>query len=130
MTPESPSNPPARKRLLLVDDDRHVRRILALGLRLEGYEVEQAADGREALEKLRELAVDAVMVDLMMPVMDGRAFIQKAREELGASLPILVLTSVDRADATHDLLEGGASAILHKPVKVPDIVAQLQKLEP
>lgn len=119
-----------KKRLLLVDDDRHIRRILALGLKLEGYEVEQAADGQEALEKLREHGADAVMVDLMMPVMDGRAFVQKAREELGSGVPILVLTSFDRADATRDLLEGGVSAILHKPVKIPEIVEQLRNILP
>ena len=116
------------KRLLLVDDDQHVRRILALGLKLEGFEVEQASDGQDGADKLRDHGADAVIVDLMMPVMDGRAFIQKAREELGSEIPILVLTSVDRADAARDLLEGGASAILHKPVKVPEIVEKLREI--
>ena len=132
MTPDQPTDQQpiatTRSRLLLVDDDRHLRRIIALGLKLEGYEVEQAANGQEALEKLREHGAAAVIVDLMMPVMDGRAFIHKAREELGSTAPILVLTSVDRANATRDLLDGGASGILHKPVKVSEIVKILREL--
>ena len=125
---ESPALATPRRRLLLVDDDRHVRRILALGLKLEGYDVEQAENGLEALEKLRDHGADAVTVDLMMPVMDGRAFVQKVREELGSGIPILVLTSVDRAEAAQDLLAAGASAILHKPSKVPQIVEALRKI--
>jgi two-component system response regulator MprA len=128
MTLEQPSPPPTKKRLLLVDDDQYVRRILAVGLRLEGYEIDQAANGLEGLEKLRAHRADAVIVDLMMPVMDGRAFLQKVREELGAELPILVLTSVDREDATRDLLASGASGILHKPAKVPEILEELRKI--
>jgi DNA-binding response OmpR family regulator len=116
------------KKILLVDDDEHVRKILALGLRLEGFEAIQAKNGAEALELLKDAEVDAITVDLMMPVMDGRAFLQKARGELGLEIPILVITSIDRADASKDLLEGGASAILHKPVLAKGIARKLESL--
>ena len=118
----------SRGRLLVVDDDLFIRRILAMGLGLEGYDVDVAADGMEALEKLRDQGADAVLLDLMMPVMDGRAFIQRARKELGSAVPIVVLTSFDRAEAMRDLAETGASAILHKPAEVQEIVATLREL--
>jgi len=118
------------KKLLLVDDDQSVRRILALGLRVENYEVTQAANGHEALEHLRDEPFDVAIADLMMPVMDGRAFIQKVRQELGSDIPILVLTSVKRAGAASDLLEGGASALLNKPVTVARITEKLQEITP
>ena len=118
------------KKLLLVDDDQSVRRILALGLRVENFEVTQAVNGEEALECLGIESFDVVIADLMMPVMDGRAFIQKVRHELGSDVPILVLTSVKRASAASDLLEGGASALLHKPVTVARILEKLQEILP
>jgi CheY-like chemotaxis protein len=63
-----------------------------------------------------------------MPVMDGRAFIQKARNEMKTHIPIVVLTSVDRDEATRDLIESGASAILYKPATVVEIVSTLQQV--
>ena len=80
-------------------------------------------------EKLRESRPDAILLDLMMPVMDGRAFIHKVRGELGSDIPIVVLTSVDRAEAVRDLSDTGASAIMHKPAEVKEIVETLRKLE-
>ena len=119
----------ARARLLVVDDDKYIRRILSLGLGLEGFEVDQAADGLEAFEMLRHQRPDAIMLDLMMPVMDGRSFIHRVRDELGSDVPIVVLTSVDRAEAMRDLAETGASAILHKPAEVHEIVETLRELK-
>ena len=118
-----------RPRLLVVDDDKYIRRILAMGLSLEGFDVEQAADGLEAFEMLRNQRPDAITLDLMMPVMDGRSFIHRVRDELGSDVPIVVLTSVDRAEAMRDLAETGASAILHKPAEVHEIVETLRELK-
>ena len=118
-----------RPRLLVVDDDKYIRRILAMGLSLEGFDVEQAADGLEAFEMLRNQRPDAITLDLMMPVMDGRSFIHRVRDELGSDVPIVVLTSVDRAEAMRDLAETGASAILHKPAEVHEIVKTLRELK-
>ena len=118
-----------KPKLLVVDDDKYIRRILAMGLSLEGFDVEQAADGLEAFEMLRNQPPDAITLDLMMPVMDGRSFIHRVRDELGSDVPIVVLTSVDRAEAMKDLAETGASAILHKPAEVHEIVETLRELK-
>lgn len=115
-------------RILVVEDDRHIRRIISMGLKLEGFEVITAENGKVALEKLATYGADAITLDLMMPVMDGRTFIQRARNELKTSIPIIVLTSVDRDEATRDLLESGASAILYKPATVIEIIATLQQV--
>ena len=117
------------RRLLVVDDDMYIRRILSIGLGLEGFEVDQAADGLEAIEKLQERRPDAILLDLMMPVMDGRSFIHRVRGKLGCDVPIVVLTSVDRAEAMRDLEDTGASAILHKPAEVAEIVETLRTLK-
>ena len=126
---ENSEDKETKPRLLVVDDDKYIRRILAMGLSLEGFDVEQAADGLEAFEMLRNQRPDAITLDLMMPVMDGRSFIHRVRDELGSDVPIVVLTSVDRAEAMRDLAETGASAILHKPAEVHEIVQTLRDLK-
>ena len=78
---------------------------------------------------LRNQRPDAITLDLMMPVMDGRSFIHRVRDELDSDVPIVVLTSVDRAEAMRDLAETGASAILHKPAEVHEIVKTLRELK-
>lgn len=115
-------------RILVVEDDKHIRRVISMGLSLEGYEVLTAENGRDALEKLLKYGAHVVTLDLMMPVMDGRAFIHKVRNEVKTNIPIVVLTSVDREEATRDLLDSGADAILHKPATVAEIVATLKAI--
>ena len=121
------NEPSAKPRILMIDDDHHVRRILSIGLRLEGFDVEQAENGQKAVEKLQQIQVDAIVADLMMPVMDGRSFLKIAREQLGSGIPIIMLTSMDRPDAVSDLMQCGASGILHKPVLATRIAEMLRK---
>ena len=98
-----------------------------MGLKLEGYEVITAENGLEGLEKFSIHGADAITLDLMMPVMDGRTFIQRIRTDLCKDVPIIVLTSVDLEDATKDLTDSGASAIIIKPATVQEIATRLKE---
>jgi len=79
--------------ILVVDDHAATREPLAKLLRYEGYETAVACNGAEALEALRERKPDLVLLDLLMPKMDGMAFLDQAsREPHGADLPVIVVT--------------------------------------
>lgn len=95
------------KRILAVDDSVSMRNMLKDVLRGAGHEVIEAADGQEALSRLRESQPDMVITDLTMPIMDGLDFIEAARgEDCGRTLPMLLLTT-----ETADHLKARARAI-------------------
>jgi CheY-like chemotaxis protein len=80
--------------VLVVEDDDGIRHAVAEGLELEGYEVLTATNGAEALERVRAGRPDAVVLDLMLPVMDGWAFLDACqREELCNGTPVLVVSA-------------------------------------
>ena len=81
-------------RILVVDDEPAVRASLERALRLEGYEVDLAADGREALARLANGAPDAIVLDVVMPHIDGLEVCRRLRS-LGDRTPVLVLTARD-----------------------------------
>jgi CheY-like chemotaxis protein len=113
-------------RVLIVEDDHDTREMLGHFLELEGYEVEKAANGREALDALRA-ADDAsvILLDLMMPVMDGWQFraVQRQDESL-ARIPVVVLTAAGARDRMPPI---DADAWLAKPV---DLDVLLDTLAP
>ena len=101
-------------RILLVDDDPAIRDAAGAALEYEGYSVELARDGEDALDRVRREAPDLVLLDLMMPVCDGRSFVERLRREhLAAGVPI-VLLSADSDVALHARRLDLAGA-LHKP---------------
>lgn len=117
------------KRILLVDDSPTILNLLGLVFREQGYEVLQARDGQEALEKLERERVDIIITDVNMPRMDGFALISavRAQPEL-ANLPIVVLTTEsDTRDRLHGL-KRGADLYLTKPLGPAELVAQVRAL--
>ena len=99
--------------LLLVEDDRDLREVLAESLRLEGYEVLEAVDGADAVARLRSGARPAlVLLDLVMPRMDGRQVVAAMRADAALSgIPVVLVTGTPPRD-----LDGQVEAILRKPV--------------
>jgi CheY-like chemotaxis protein len=111
------------KRVMIVEDDRDIRRCVVDALELDGYEVLEAADGREALQKLRRTTPPAAIVlDLMMPGMNGWQFrdAQQSDPEL-ASIPVIVMSARIRDDSIH------ADGYVTKPFALDTLVGEIAR---
>jgi two-component system response regulator MtrA len=110
--------------ILLVEDDPSIREVTALGLRAAGFTVTTAADGLEGLERWRTDAPDLVLLDVMLPRMDGLEVCRAIRRE--TTIPIVMLTA--RADTIDVVvgLESGADDYVRKPFEMPELVARLR----
>jgi CheY-like chemotaxis protein len=106
--------------VLVVDDDPDIRAVVALVLEDEGYSVETAANGAEALEKVRANPPSGILLDMMMPVMDGAAFLRAWRTEPPSRRVPVVVMSANRKAA--DALTLGASDFISKPFDVDDLL--------
>jgi two-component system response regulator MprA len=114
-------------RILVVDDDRAVRDSLRRSLEFNGYEVALANDGVEALARINGLAPDALIVDVMMPRLDGIET-TKALRAAGNDLPILVLTARDTVGDRVDGLDAGADDYLAKPFALEELLARVRAM--
>ena len=109
-------------RILVVDDDVFVRETVGQVLSREGYTVDYAEDGSSALRKVYDTRPDAILLDLMMPGMNGRQFLTALREDLGlTALPVLVMTAV-HGIATHRSLAVDADDVVEKPFDVDELL--------
>jgi two-component system response regulator MprA len=114
--------------ILVVDDERAVRESLRRALELEGYEVELAANGEEALERLEaEPEPDAVILDVLMPVVDGLEVCARLRRR-GSRLPVLMLTARAEVESRVEGLDAGADDYLTKPFALEELLARLRAL--
>ncbi len=116
------------KTILVVDDFATVRLYHASVLRQQGHTVVVAADGTEALEQLRRQRIDLVLLDMLMPRMDGCAFLQQVRGMPDyASLPVLVISSEGTLEQEERFLKAGASGFLKKPTLPATMKDTLQR---
>src|SRR6202453_2416939 len=113
--------------ILVVDDEPAVRRALERALRLDKYEVELAIDGEEALDRLAEQPADAVILDVMMPGVDGLEVCRRMRAA-GDKTPVLMLTARDAIDDRVLGLDVGADDYLVKPFALRELQARLRAL--
>jgi DNA-binding response OmpR family regulator len=108
-------------RVLVVDDEPMVRDTLGQVLVDEGYIVDTAVDGEDALERVHEARPDAILLDLMMPGMNGRQFLQALRNEPAyEQVPVLIMTAVHGLEV--NLSSIGASEVVEKPFNVDDLL--------
>jgi two-component system response regulator MprA len=114
-------------RVLVVDDEPAVRSALGRALRLEAYDVELAADGREALDRLAAGPHDAVVLDVAMPHVDGLEVCRRLRGA-GDRTPVLMLTARDAVDDRVAGLDAGADDYLVKPFALKELKARLRAL--
>ena len=115
------------QRVLVVDDDDAVRSIVAETLRGEGYQVDEANNGAAALERLQADAPDVILLDIVMPVIDGYEFLKRLHQAGGmADIPIVLVSATHAlSDAAHDL---GVRAVLTKPFDMGMLVAIVDRL--
>ncbi|MEU7900909.1 response regulator transcription factor [Nonomuraea sp. NPDC049152] len=114
-------------RVLVVDDDAGVAEAVSTALELDGYQVAVARDGREGLAMTVDWQPDAMIVDVLMPVLDGLALCRHLRVE-GDRVPILMLTARDAVVDRIDGLDAGADDYLVKPFDVDELLARLRAL--
>jgi two-component system, chemotaxis family, sensor histidine kinase and response regulator PixL len=122
--------PQQRPRILVVDDSINVRRFVALTLEKSGYQVEQAKDGQEAIEKLQAgLSAQAVVCDIEMPRMDGYGFLASIKSQSQfKNIPVLMLTSRSGDKHRKIAMNLGATGYFSKPFKEQDLLATLTEL--
>jgi two-component system, OmpR family, response regulator MprA len=116
-----------QQKILVVDDEPAVRRALERALRLDSYEVEMAEDGRQALDRLAEQPADAVILDVMMPGIDGLEVCRRMRAA-GDRTPVLMLTARDAIDDRVTGLDAGADDYLVKPFALRELQARVRAL--
>lgn len=111
-------------RILVVDDDPQIRRVLKVTLTGQGYEVDDAKSGAAALEKLRETRFDLVLLDVNMPGIDGLETCRAIREQ--SEIAIIMLTVRDNEADTVAALDAGADDYVTKPFKTPELSARIR----
>jgi DNA-binding response OmpR family regulator len=121
--------PEAPRHVLVVEDEPHIRDLVALHLRLDGWTVETAGHGEDALRLTRERPFDLIVLDLMLPGLDGLTVLSALRREsLNSDVPVLLLTA-RREEVDKVLgLESGADDYLTKPFGVRELVARAKAL--
>jgi len=111
--------------VLVVDDDEGLRDALETILEHEGYRVRVAANGRAALAQVAETSPDLILLDVRMPVMDGRGFVEAYRQMPGPHAAIVILTASE--DAATNIEDIGADACLMKPIELTDLLDAVRK---
>jgi DNA-binding response OmpR family regulator len=120
----------AEKLVLIVDDDNGVRELLQVILQREGFKVETAEDGEEALKKARSRNPDLILLDLMLPKSNGMEIVRELQEEETRNIPIVIMTGRFMDHSTSDMIkrEPNVREYMEKPVKTALLAALLHKL--
>ena len=114
-------------KILVVDDDDDSRTLLAHLLKREGYEVDTAIDGQDAVEKLPDDSIDVLLLDVMMPRMDGFAVCEALKKDSRtASLPVILLTARDDMETRANGMKLGVSDFLAKPVNKQELFQRVR----
>jgi putative two-component system response regulator len=119
----------AAAKILVVDDDRRIRTVLADILSAEGYQARQAGNGQEALEAMEQWAPDVVLLDINMPVMNGLEAIRRIKADPAMKhIPVVIVTGIEDTEARLEGLRLGADDFLLKPPHVPELTARVRSL--
>ncbi|MEB4615209.1 response regulator transcription factor [Leucobacter sp. M11] len=128
MLTNSPQKASGEKvRALVVDDEASLSELLAMALRYEGWEVRTAATGQEALTQARAFDPDVIVLDLMLPDIDGLTVLSRLRSE-GSVVPVLFLTAKDSLEDRITGLTAGGDDYVTKPFSLEEVVARLRGL--
>ena len=116
------------KRILVIDDEENMRHMLALLLEKEGYQVDNAADGKQGLDLASESFYDLILCDLKMPVMDGMAFLENF-QDMQLESTVIVMSAYGTMDTAIEAMKRGAYDYVSKPFKPDEIMLTLRKAE-
>ncbi|GGH38209.1 response regulator transcription factor [Microbacterium album] len=114
-------------RVLVVDDEQMLTDLLSMALKMEGWEVRTAGSGFEALSAVKEFRPDALVLDIMMPDLDGMSVLQRLRQS-GDDVPVLFLTAKDAVSDRVAGLTAGGDDYVTKPFSLEEVVARLRAL--
>lgn len=115
--------------VMVVDDENEIRHLLCTMLRIMGYQTFEAVDGQDALEKVKEQLPNAIILDVMMPRMDGITLCKTLRQaDNTADLPIIMLSGKAQQEDIDAGLNAGANRYLAKPMSMDDLLEQLQEV--
>jgi CheY-like chemotaxis protein len=113
----------SRAKVLIVEDNSDVRRLYAIGLNQRGYEVKLAANGAEAVERIGAEKPDVILLDWLMPLMDGDEVLRKLHENGSGGVPIIVISGQPAPEE----LDARIRCWLTKPVTIEELVAEIQR---
>lgn len=117
------------KKVMTVDDSASVRQMVSFTLRTNGYDVVEAVDGRDALEKLEKEAVDIVIADVNMPRLGGIELVRKVREHPTRKfIPIILLTTESQVDKRMEGKAAGATGWIVKPFQQDQLISTIKKV--
>jgi DNA-binding response OmpR family regulator len=115
--------------ILVVDDDAEIRQLLSMMLNFSGYEAQVAADGMEAWRQIQRQRPDLLILDVMMPELDGISLCRKLREEnRTADLPIIMLSGKAHPEAVEEGLNAGADRYMTKPMAMDELTREMKTL--
>jgi len=118
-------------KILVVDDDPNLRVLLRQMLALRGFEVAEAEDGQDALNIILEVKPDAVVLDVMMPIIDGITVCKRLRSQPEtAHLPIIMLSGKTQQEAIDEGLQAGANKYLCKPIPMAELIEHVRDVLP
>lgn len=118
-----------KPRILVVEDDPDLRRILKLQLESRGYEIIEAENGAEGFQAIQAALPECVILDLMMPVMDGFGFLKRARSIMATKdVPIIILTASEDERNRVRGFQYQANAYMSKPYDLEKLTAKVEKL--
>ncbi len=117
---------PTSSTILFAEDDRRLRRLYSVALESAGYNVISAADGDEALELLYAVRPTVILLDIMMPNMNGIEICKRAREMVGGEVPIIFLTALDQLDTLRECIAAGGDDYIMKSESLATIVERVR----
>ncbi len=112
--------------VLIADDEEYILAFVGIKLKVSGYQVATATDGVQALEMIKDKVPDLVIIDLIMPRLDGPGLLKEIRKF--SSVPVIILTAVDAQDVVIKELRPGADDYLHKPFNPDELVARIEAI--
>ena len=121
---------PADKLVLIVDDDASVRELLVFLIKKEGFQLDTAADGEEALRKSQQLSPDLILLDLMLPKLGGFEILRELQDDATAGIPIVIITGRYTERSTSDMIKQEPNVIefIEKPLKPQLLLSAIHKI--